>query len=49
MHPVLCGLAANAALPSLLIDQLIALADDAVDSELASRPDLSHAQVVALA
>ncbi|WP_326718503.1 hypothetical protein OHT59_02535 [Streptomyces sp. NBC_00243] len=49
MHPVLCGLAANASLPSLLIDQLIALADDAVDSELAHRPDLSHAQVVALA
>ncbi|MFD3925613.1 hypothetical protein [Streptomyces sp. NPDC058614] len=49
MHPVLCGLAANASLPSRLIDQLIALADDAVDSELASRPDLSHVQVVALA
>lgn len=49
MHPVLCGLAANASLPSRLIDQLIALADDAVDWELAYRPDLSHAQVVALA
>ncbi|MFJ2828216.1 hypothetical protein ACIPC1_11515 [Streptomyces sp. NPDC087263] len=49
MHPVLCGLAANPALPAELIDRLIAIADIAVDSALALRPDLSHAQVVALA
>ncbi|MFE9768137.1 hypothetical protein ACFYPC_27070 [Streptomyces sp. NPDC005808] len=49
MHPVLCGLAANTALPAELIDRLIAVADTAVDTALASRPDLSHAQVLALA
>ncbi|MFD4527053.1 hypothetical protein ACFWP7_24590 [Streptomyces sp. NPDC058470] len=49
MHPVLCGLAANPALPAELIDRLIAVADAEVDWELAFRPDLSHAQVVALA
>ncbi|MEV7341970.1 hypothetical protein [Streptomyces sp. NPDC093544] len=49
MHPVLCGLAANPALPAELIDRLIAVADTAVDSALALRPDLSHVQMVALA
>ncbi|MCX4233602.1 hypothetical protein [Streptomyces ortus] len=44
MHHILCGLAANPALPSELVDRLISLADD----DLACRPDLSHAQAVAL-
>ncbi|MFI1420339.1 hypothetical protein ACH4VX_20620 [Streptomyces sp. NPDC020731] len=47
MNHVLCGLAANASLPSELVDRLIADADIALD--LAHRADLSHAQAVALA
>ncbi|MEW2115352.1 hypothetical protein AB0945_09200 [Streptomyces sp. NPDC005474] len=48
--PVLCGLAANAALPSELLDRLIALAVADVDftDDLAERADLSHAQALAL-
>lgn len=53
MNHVLCGLAANAALPSELVDRLIANADaDAyadIAEALARRADLSHAQAVALA
>ncbi|TQE34550.1 hypothetical protein Sipo8835_15255 [Streptomyces ipomoeae] len=49
MNPVLCGLAANAALPSELVDRLIALADADIALELAGRADLSRAQAVALA
>ncbi|GHE43950.1 hypothetical protein [Streptomyces capitiformicae] len=49
MNHVLCGLAANPALPSELVDRLIAVADDDVDHELAGRADLSRAQAVALA
>ncbi|QNP74865.1 hypothetical protein IAG44_39175 [Streptomyces roseirectus] len=49
MNPVLCGLAANPALPGELIDELIGLADTGVDEILAERVDLSRAQVVALA
>ncbi|WP_234382293.1 DUF2336 domain-containing protein [Streptomyces dysideae] len=48
MNHVLCGLAANTALPSELVDQLIAVADDDIAADLADRADLSHAQVVAL-
>ncbi|MET7368784.1 hypothetical protein ABZS61_23625 [Streptomyces sp. NPDC005566] len=49
MNHVLCGLAANAALPSELVDRLIAVADADVAAVLAARADLSHAQAVALA
>ncbi|MGW8887486.1 hypothetical protein [Streptomyces sp. NPDC055749] len=49
MNHVLCGLAANEALPSELVDRLIAVADDEVGHVLAYRADLSHAQAVALA
>ncbi|EFL29352.1 leucine rich repeat variant (3 repeats) [Streptomyces himastatinicus ATCC 53653] len=49
MHHVLCGLAANAALPSELVDRLIEVADTDVSDSLASRTELSHAQAVALA
>ncbi|MFD7900561.1 hypothetical protein [Streptomyces sp. NPDC059743] len=51
MNRVLCGLAANVALPSELVDRLIAVADADADvaMELAGRADLSHAQAVALA
>ncbi|MFJ4467726.1 hypothetical protein ACIP2X_09675 [Streptomyces sp. NPDC089424] len=49
VHHILCGLAANTALPSGLVDRLIAVADAEVAAELAGRPDLSHAQAVALA
>ncbi|MFJ6838644.1 hypothetical protein [Streptomyces sp. NPDC091209] len=48
MHPVLCGLAANAGLSSELVDRLIAIADADLAGHLADRPDLSHAQAVAL-
>ncbi|MFE5482265.1 hypothetical protein [Streptomyces sp. NPDC056527] len=50
MNHVLCGLAANPALPSELVDRLIALAhtDHDIASALAGREDLSHAQAVAL-
>ncbi|MEV0225794.1 hypothetical protein [Streptomyces sp. NPDC050704] len=49
MNHVLCGLAANAALPSGLVDRLIAVADADIAADLAHRADLSHMQAVALA
>ncbi|MET7597904.1 hypothetical protein ABZS84_23000 [Streptomyces sp. NPDC005481] len=49
MNHVLRGLAVNTALPSELVDRLIAVADDDVAASLADRPDLSHAQAVELA
>ncbi|MFJ6080797.1 hypothetical protein ACIQI8_05285 [Streptomyces sp. NPDC092369] len=49
MHHVLCGLAANVALPSELVDRLIAVADDDIAVDLAGRADLSRDQAVALA
>ncbi|MGW1497226.1 hypothetical protein ACWCQW_01305 [Streptomyces mirabilis] len=49
MNHILCGLAANPALPSELVDRLITVADDEIATELAARPDLSHAQALALA
>ncbi|WP_307835216.1 hypothetical protein [Streptomyces adelaidensis] len=49
MNPLLCGLAANPALPSELVDRLTAVADAEVAAELAGRADLSRAQAVALA
>ncbi len=48
MNHVLCGLAANAALPSELVDRLITVADADIAAELAGRADLSRAQAVAL-
>ncbi len=48
MHHVLCGLAANTTLPSYLVDRLIAAADADIAMHLAGRPDLGHAQAVAL-
>lgn len=48
MNHVLCGLAANTALPSELVDRLIAVADDDIALNLAGRADLSRAQAVAL-
>lgn len=49
MNPVLCGLAANAALPSALVDRLTAVADVGIAADLAHRADLSHAQALELA
>lgn len=49
MHHILCGLAANPALPSELVDRLISIADDDIATHLACRADLSRAQAVALA
>ncbi|WTW92537.1 hypothetical protein OG216_03720 [Streptomycetaceae bacterium NBC_01309] len=49
MNPVLCGLAANPALPPALVDRMIATADPEVAAELADRPDLTRAQALALA
>ncbi|MEU8677648.1 hypothetical protein [Streptomyces sp. NPDC048560] len=49
MNHVLCGLAANEALSSELVDRLIAVADDDLGAVLARRADLSHAQAVELA
>ncbi|MEV6397204.1 hypothetical protein AB0M39_20920 [Streptomyces sp. NPDC051907] len=46
---LLRGLAANPALPPELVDRLIPGADDDVAGRLAGRPDLSRAQVLALA
>ncbi|HZF91586.1 hypothetical protein [Streptomyces sp.] len=46
---VLCGLAANPALPSELIDRLIDIADAGLAGDLAGRTDLSRAQASALA
>ncbi|WP_329528605.1 hypothetical protein [Streptomyces sp. NBC_01462] len=48
MNHVLCGLAANAALSSELVNRLIAVADADIAVDLAGRADLSHAQAVAL-
>ncbi|MGW1964459.1 hypothetical protein ACWCPD_29975 [Streptomyces sp. NPDC001935] len=48
MNHVLSGLAANPALPSELVDRLIAVADGDLARDLAGREDLSHAQAVAL-
>ncbi|MET7982612.1 hypothetical protein [Streptomyces sp. NPDC005281] len=48
MNHVLSGLAANTALPSELVDRLIAVADADLAGDLAGREDLSHAQAVAL-
>ncbi|MGW6013046.1 hypothetical protein [Streptomyces sp. NPDC055210] len=48
MHHLLCGLAANTALPPELVDRLISLADDDLADDLACRADLSRAQAVAL-
>lgn len=47
-HHILCGLAANAALPSELVDRLIAVADVDIGSQLAGRVDLSSTQAAAL-
>ncbi|MCX5387235.1 hypothetical protein [Streptomyces sp. NBC_00083] len=49
MHHILCGLAANPALPSHLVDRLIAVADGDLAPALAAREDLSRAQARALA
>ncbi|MFE7766727.1 hypothetical protein [Streptomyces sp. NPDC057438] len=49
MNHLLCGLAANPALPAELVDRLVALADDEVDHHLTGRDDLSHAQTLRLA
>ncbi|MFF3447742.1 hypothetical protein ACFYXJ_11520 [Streptomyces sp. NPDC002667] len=48
MNHLLSGLAANPALPSELVDRLIAVADTDLAHDLADRADLSHAQAVAL-
>ncbi|MER6788319.1 hypothetical protein ABT330_27525 [Streptomyces sp. NPDC000658] len=48
MDHVLCGLAANTALPRAFVDRLIAVADADVAWRLADRADLGHAQAVAL-
>lgn len=44
-----CADAANAALPSELVDRLIEVADADIAADLAPREDLNHAQAVALA
>ncbi|MFF9217790.1 hypothetical protein [Streptomyces viridosporus] len=44
MDHVLCGLAANTALPSDLVDRLIGIADDDLAAELATRADLGRTQ-----
>ncbi|MEU3105326.1 hypothetical protein [Streptomyces griseoflavus] len=49
MDHVLCGLAANPALPLELIDRLIAVADADIAESLAERADLRPEQAVALA
>ncbi|MFB6504353.1 hypothetical protein ACFYXP_29885 [Streptomyces sp. NPDC002466] len=49
MNHVLCGLAANEALPFELVGRLIAVADEEVADSLARRADLSREQAVALA
>ncbi|MFF0160606.1 hypothetical protein ACFYRY_24200 [Streptomyces sp. NPDC005263] len=48
MNPLLCGLAANTALSSELVDRLIAVADDDIAINLDRRADLSHTQAAAL-
>ncbi|MFF6815551.1 hypothetical protein ACFZAG_37625 [Streptomyces sp. NPDC012403] len=49
MNHVLCGLAANTALPVELVDRLIPVADADIAENLAGRADLRHEQAVALA
>ncbi|UUU37290.1 hypothetical protein JIX56_37865 [Streptomyces sp. CA-210063] len=49
MNHLLGGLAANPALPSDLVDRLIAVADADVAHDLAGRTDLTRAQALALA
>jgi hypothetical protein len=49
VNHVLCGLAANPALPPELVDRLVAVADDGIAADLAGRADLSRAQAVVLA
>lgn len=49
MNDVLCGLAANVALPSELVDRLVAVADAEVAAELAQRVDLGRARALELA
>ncbi|MBM7171836.1 hypothetical protein JQK87_26225 [Streptomyces sp. G44] len=49
MNNVLCGLAANPALPPELTDRLIAVADPEIAADLTGRGDLTRAQAVALA
>ncbi|MGW2200022.1 hypothetical protein ACWCSH_47825, partial [Streptosporangium sp. NPDC001682] len=49
MNHALCGLAANPALPSELVDRLITTADEDIAAGLAEREDLTHAQAAALA
>ncbi|GAA2812249.1 hypothetical protein [Kitasatospora aburaviensis] len=49
MDHLLYGLAANPALPAELVDRLVAVADTDLAGALACRPDLSPAQVTALA
>ncbi|MDK0524377.1 hypothetical protein [Streptomyces sp. ML-6] len=49
MNHVLCGLAANEALPFELVGRLIAVADEDVAHSLARRADLGREQAVALA
>ncbi|MFF2851368.1 hypothetical protein ACFVT5_34325 [Streptomyces sp. NPDC058001] len=49
MNHLLCGLAAHPALPSELVDRLIAVADADIASDLAARADLTREQAVALA
>lgn len=48
VNHVLCGLAANSALPAELVDRLITVADADTAAELAGREDLTRAQVRAL-
>ncbi|MFC9628796.1 hypothetical protein ACFTY8_05775 [Streptomyces mirabilis] len=49
MNHILCGLAANPALPAALVNRLITVADDEIATELAARKDLGRAQALALA
>jgi hypothetical protein len=49
VHHVLCGLAANPALSSELVDHLISIVDVDIAMDIACRADLSHVQAVALA
>ncbi|MFF3176596.1 hypothetical protein ACFVQ0_28710 [Streptomyces sp. NPDC057900] len=49
MNHALCGLAVNAALPSELVQRLIAVADADIAESLAGRADLSPEQAVTLA
>lgn len=49
VDPVLCGLAANPALPSDLVDRLVLVADAEIAADLAGRGALNGAQAVTLA